>query len=240
MATEWYFAEDGVAVGPLSVEEILRRIDAASDEPPWVWSEGGAGWRDARETPPFAQALAHSPARTASTLAQRARHEAIAYLAICAYLFTWFSALLFYKASILRDLGVEFAPFGLALVKALILGKFILVLEALKVGEGQGKDSLLVLAILKKALLFTLFLALLSIGEELIVGFAHGRSMTESLHAVGGGTLAQTVAVSVLMFMVLLPYLAFRRLALTFGDLPEQLFARRAPASAQKDASDEA
>jgi hypothetical protein len=43
---------------------------------------------------------------------------------------------MFYKATILGSVGIQFAPFGLAAVKALILGKFILVMEDLKIGEG--------------------------------------------------------------------------------------------------------
>src|SRR5262249_26336497 len=100
------------------------------------------------------------------TLAQRARHEVIAYLAVSGYLLIWFSAVVFYKATILGSVGIQFAPFGLAAVKALILGKFILVMEDLKIGEGKESGGILAVEILKKALLFTLLLFVLSIVEE--------------------------------------------------------------------------
>jgi hypothetical protein len=48
----------------------------------------------------------------------------------------------------------------------------------------------------------------------------------EVLGEIGGGTIPQAIATGVLMFLVLLPYLAFRRLALTFGD--SQSFSSRA------------
>jgi hypothetical protein len=60
---------------------------------------------------------------TKATLAQRARHELIEYFVIAAYLYVCFGVLIFYKATILRGHGVEFEAFGIALVKALILGQ---------------------------------------------------------------------------------------------------------------------
>ena len=63
------------------------------------------------------------------TLARRARNELIEYLAIAAYLAVCFGALLFYKATILESEGIGFAHLSLAIVKALILGKFVLILE---------------------------------------------------------------------------------------------------------------
>jgi hypothetical protein len=246
MTEEWYYSEDGASVGPMSRADILRRIRKATDQPHYVWTNGMSEWTDARTLPPFlserrkeSQSGTPSPGATNDarqpgttgtvTLAHRARHELIAYVAISSYLLAWFAAILFYKATILRSVGFEFAPFGLAAVKALILGKFILVLEALKIGEGRKESGLLIFGILKRALLFTLLLFTLSIIEELVVGHFHGREAREVLHEIGGGTLPQAIATAVLMFLVLLPYLAFRRLALVFGELPELLLTLRTP-----------
>jgi hypothetical protein len=248
MADEWYYAENGESFGPLSGPEVLKRIGRSSDEPLYVWREGLSEWTDAREAPEFSAALRTKKMRPAAllqaaqqaiakgrqTIAQqklgeRARHELIAYLAVSGYLLVWFSAVLFYKSTILRTVGIEFAPFALAAVKALILGKFILILEALKIGEKGQRGSLLIVDILKKALLFTLALFVLTILEELIVGHFHGRKAAEVLSEIGGGSALQALALAILMLLVLLPYLAFRRLALVFGDLPELLFTLHPP-----------
>lgn len=115
------------------------------------------------------------------------------------------------------------------MVKALVLGKFMLILEAFKFGGKHQRSSLLIVDILKKALLFTLVLFALSILEEMIVGYFHGRRVEEVLKEIGGGSALQALAGAILMFLALLPYLAFRRLALVFGDLPELLFALHPP-----------
>lgn len=240
MTDQWYCAEDGKSVGPLSTQDIVNRLGRAGGKPCLVWSPGMPEWVDARSLPQFAPrqaAPSPAPARAPekkraleakpAALVARARHELIAYVAVSGYLMVWFSAVMFYKATILRSVGVEFAPFGLAIVKALILGKFILGLEALKLGERGDRSDILIVQIVKKALLFTVALIFLSIVEELVVGYFHGKAAREVLSEIGGGTLSQTVALGVLMFLVLLPYLAFRRIAQETGDLPELLFARR-------------
>ncbi len=238
MAAAVYYAQDGSKVEPVSVDEIILRMREAGDRPFYVWTEGMSEWRDARELEEFSdvfQAPEPRPepaAKAASaaheTLAKRARHEMIAYMAVSGYLFVWFSAVMFYKATILRSVGVDFAPFGLAAVKALILGKFILVLEALKIGERGDGRGVFILQVFKSAFLFTLLLIVLSIIEEVVVGYFHGRAASDALREMGGGTIPQAIATGVLMFLVLVPYLAFRRLAKTFGDLPELLFMRPA------------
>ncbi|HMK88880.1 MAG TPA: DUF4339 domain-containing protein [Methylocystis sp.] len=240
MAEEWYYAEDGESLGPVSRAEIARRVRRAPQHRHYVWTSGMSDWTDARELPELfsadlveersASPAAQAPAKSGS-LVQRARHELVAYLAISSYLLIWFTAVLFYKSTILRGIGIEFAPFGLAAIKALILGKFILVLEALKIGEGKNENAVLIFGILKRAALFTLLLFALSVGEELAVGHLHGRQAREVLSEIGGGTVPQAAATAVLMFLVLLPYLAFRRLASIFGELPELLFTLR-PAKA--------
>lgn len=165
-------------------------------------------------------------AEKAKALAHKARHEFKAYIAIASYLMVWFVALMFYKATILRSVGVEFTPVGFAVVKSLILAKFMLVLEAVKLGERRGAGSVMAVQIVKKALLFTLALIVMSMIEEVIVGHFHGRDARDVLKEMAGGSLAQVLASAILMFLVLLPYMAFRRVALAVGDLPELLLTK--------------
>jgi hypothetical protein len=154
MNAEWYYVEDDITVGPTTLADVAERFRRAEGEPCFVWTKGMSDWTDATTVPAIRKLLQSKPTRTLSalemadsetakvqkpTLAQRARHELAEYLTNSAYLFVCFGALLFYKSAILRSDGVEFAAFGLALVKALILGKFILVLQAIKVGERRDK-----------------------------------------------------------------------------------------------------
>ncbi len=252
MTDEWFYAEDGETMGPVSTEALARRIDRAPDEAHYVWAPGLSDWVDGRRLPQFApktepavafgatpafltrrdserrgDAGAGAEAPLPKKLIQRARHELISYLAISTYLMVWFFAVLFYKSTILRAVGVEFAPLGVAVVKALILGKFILGLEAVRLGEKRGKQAILIVQIALRALIFTVALVLMSIVEEMVVGHFHGRSLVETLSEIAGGSRPQLFASALLLFLVLLPYLAFRRIAQDVGELPELLFTRR-------------
>jgi hypothetical protein len=156
-------------------------------------------------------------AAAAATLAQKARRELIHYLAISAYLYVCFGALIFYKAAILHGHGLEFAAYGLALGKALILGKFILIAHAFKIGD-WGRSSRLALDILWKSALFALLLIVLSVIEEIIVGSIHGRQAQDVLKEIAGGTLPQVFATSLLVVLIMIPYFAFREVSAVMGE----------------------
>jgi len=218
MVAKWYYAADGKSLGPLSTAEVYQRIVVAQNKPHFVWTEGMSGWAEANTQFQFVHAFAaESPDPTnrdnpaKATLAQRARRELIEYIVISAYLYIYFGALLAYKATILLSVGVTFAPFGLALVKALISAKFIMLLEALKLGA-KGKGASPLIDILKKSSLFAVFLIVLTLIEELIVGALHGKGVQEILGEIAGGSLPQALAVGLLLFLIMIPYFTYREL----------------------------
>jgi hypothetical protein len=252
MEAKWYYAESGETVGPMSVEEIAWRIGRTKNQPHLVWTEGMSEWTEAGALPEFSTAFettrpalapkmeageeteAGSPAKQA-TLAQRARRELIEFLVISFYLYICFGALIFYKASILHSEGIEFSVYGMAIAKALILGKFLLTLQAFKIGEDKKHASTALANILKKSLLFSLLLFALTIVEELIVGHFHGRASREVLSEIAGGSLQQAFAVALLLFLILIPYFAFREIAARLGEGKlSKLLTERPPAENQE------
>jgi hypothetical protein len=220
MAGTWYYAADGKSIGPLSTAEVFHRIVLSKNESHMVWTEGMSGWAEAFTRFEFFHAFdaESSPAPTAVkaptkvTLARRARNELIEFLGISAYLFICFGALIAYKSAILRSVGVEFAPFGLAIVKALVSAKFIMLLEAFKLGERSKSNYYPLIEILKKSSLFAVFLIVLTLIEELIVGALHGKGVQEILGEIAGGSLAQALAVGLLIFLIMIPYFTYREL----------------------------
>ena len=75
----------------------------------------------------------------APAIVHKVAHELWQYAIISAYLYVCFGALLFYKAAILNGAGISYAPYGTAAIKALILGKFILLGEAAGLGDRYEK-----------------------------------------------------------------------------------------------------
>jgi hypothetical protein len=236
MKAGWYYIEDDETVGPTTLEDVARQIRRAGQSR-FVWTEGMTDWTDAKAVPALSQLfltvtpqsvvtpsgradLAEPLAPQQATLSQRLRNELIEYLAISAYLYVCFGSLIFYKATILHSDGIAFASFGIAIVKALVLGKFILVLHALKIGERKGGASVLLAEILKKTVLFVVFLMAITVVEEIIVGYFHGRTSQEVFNdsEMAGGTLRQAFAVSILMLVILIPYFTFRGVADRLGE----------------------
>ncbi len=181
----------------------------------------------------LARKQAANSAGARATLAQRARRELIEYLAISVYLYICFGALIFYKASILHGQGIEITVFGLAIAKALVLGKFVLTLQAFKIGESGKRGSAPLANILKKSLLFSLLLIFLTVIEEMIVGHFHGRASREILSEIAGGTLPQACAIGLLLFLILIPYFAYLEISASLGEgeLSKLLIQRRSPES---------
>jgi hypothetical protein len=211
MDADWYYVENDTTIGPTTLAGVVEKCRRTDGEC-LVWTEGMSDWADATTVPPISKLLRQAK------LAQHVRRELVEYLAISAYLFVCFGALLFYKSAILRTEGIEFAPFGLALVKAFILGKFILVLQAIRVGEPGDKTGILVVDIMKTSFLFLIFLVALNAVEEIVLGLFHGRAVRDVLGEMADGTLPEAIAVCVLLLLVLIPYFSFRGLASRLGE----------------------
>jgi GYF domain 2 len=225
MQAHWYHIENDQTVGPTTLEDLAALI-GQTGETRFVWTQGMAEWTEAEAVPALSRLVrSASPSIHAASqrlneprpvvlektpLVNRLRKELSEYLIISLYLFVCFGALVFYKAAIMHNDGVEFEHFGLALVKALIVGKFVLILHALNVGKEKGGGRALFGLILKKSVLFLLFIIVLTVIEEIIVGLLHGRAVVEAVGEIGGGTLQQALAVSVLMLLILIPYFTFR------------------------------
>jgi hypothetical protein len=149
-------------------------------------------------------------------LAHKISHELKEYAAISLYLYICFGAILLYKASVLHAHGIGYAPYGLAAVKALILGKFMLVGHALKIGE-RYKRRPLIYPVLHKSLVFLAVLVAFSVIEEAVAGVIHGRTVVESLSDIAGGSWLQIAATCLLLWLILLPYFAFRQISEVLG-----------------------
>ena len=139
------------------------------------------------------------------------------FVIIAVYLYVFFAALIYLKAAILQAHGVAYAHFGLAEAKALICAKFVLVGQALRLGE-QHKNRPLIWPILYKSALFLVFLLALDALEEIIVGLIHHRPIAESVAEVGGGTLPQLLATSFIGLLLLVPFFAFKALGEVVGE----------------------
>ena len=151
------------------------------------------------------------------SLKQKAYHELKEYVAIVVYLWLVFGLLLLYKSVILNEEHISYVARGIALVNALVLGKFILIAKAFHLGD-TADDAPLIYPTLLKSALFSIVLACCKILEDAAVGFYHGRSFSQSITDLGGGTLNGILTLTLLMFVVLIPFFGFGELQKVLGE----------------------
>ena len=151
------------------------------------------------------------------SLGHRAIEEAKEMLALTAYLYVSLGSIILLKSAILRDVGIDYTVWGIAIVKALVLAKFMLLGRAAKLGE-RYRHRPLIWPTLHMALMFLILLLVLTTLEELLVGAINGRPLSESLTHIVGPSLYVGVATCLVMFLILVPYCAFKTLGAVLGD----------------------
>ena len=167
-------------------------------------------------------------AERTGSLRERAGRKFTAFLALAGYLYVCLGALMFLKSTILQDVGISFTAWGVAAFKALLLAKFMLLGEALHIGDAH-KHRPLIWPTLYKSVVFLVFLLILTVLEECLVGLYRGRSLAGSVAQAVGPTFPHGLATSLIMLLILVPYFALRSLGEVFGDglLLRLFFANR-------------
>lgn len=156
---------------------------------------------------------------------QRLKEEMVEYAIISAYLLVCFSTMLLYQNAMLSKGGLSILPLSIAVIKALLLGKFILIGRAVGVGT-RMQPKILLHRILWKSLAFLALLIVFTGIEELVVGLVHGHSVAQIVAEVTSNPMLKKIASSVLMLLVLIPLIAFEEIdrALGEGSLRRMLF----------------
>jgi len=156
-------------------------------------------------------------------------HELREFVLLFVYLYVTLGAVILMKSAVLHSHGIEFAPWGAAIVKAAVLAKFMLIGHAMKIGERYTGP--LIWPTLHKAFAFLVLLIIMTTIEEIIVGLFHSQPIAASLSDLFGHRLEETLAGFLIMLLVLIPYFGFRLLgeALGEGKLARMFFVQREP-----------
>jgi hypothetical protein len=163
-----------------------------------------------------------------ASLQQRAVHEVKEFAILAVYLYITLGAVILMKTAVLHSQGIEFAFWGVAAIKAVVLAKFMLIGNALKIGE-RNSTRPLIWPTLHKAFGFLVLLIIMTTIEQAIVGLFHRQSIASSLGELVGPRLEETIAGFLIILLVLIPFFAFRILsdALGEGRLARMFFVER-------------
>jgi hypothetical protein len=150
------------------------------------------------------------------TLGQRVLSELEEFAILTAYLWLVFASVVFVRVAALHAYGIGAAFWGVAIVKALVLAKFLMIGDLMGVGERfHGRP--LIYPVLWKACSFLGLLVALTIVEEVIVGLVHHRTADQAIGDLVGPHLEQSVATILAVFLALVPLFAFRVLSERLG-----------------------
>jgi hypothetical protein len=150
-------------------------------------------------------------------LKRRAYREVKEFLLLSLYLWLILGALIEFKSIILAENRIDFTAHGAALINALVLAKFMLIVRAFHPGE-QINDAPLIYPTLLKSGIFAVALMVLKILEDAIVGYLHHKSFTESIADLGGGGWRAILIYTAILFLALIPLTAFGELQRVLGE----------------------
>jgi hypothetical protein len=155
-------------------------------------------------------------------------HEVVRFGLMFVYLWVVFGLFVLHERIIRGQMGLGFQAQGFALINALVLAKVMLVAEDLRLDRGL-RGQPLAYAAAGEAALFAIVFIVFHVLERLAVGLWHGSTLADSVPAIGGGGFAGLISVAAIMFVMLIPYFAFRDLGRALGqeELRKLLFSSR-------------
>ena len=170
-------------------------------------------------------------------LKQTILHELIRYWLIVLYMTIFFGAFASYRRLLLAHYGIGYEDYGIAIIRALVLAKVVLVAETLRLGRGYEEKPLIV-PTLYKTFLFTVCVAVFDIAEGLVRGFMGGLGSMGAVDDVVSRFNYEWLSRALVVFFAFLPLFAVRELRRVLGaGVTDVFFHRRSAAEADGDPS---
>ena len=147
---------------------------------------------------------------------EKAEEELIKAFKLTLYFGAWFCALAFLGATSLDERPIPLSIFGYALFKAAICAKFMLLAQAafpIKVNKQHG----IVGSLLLESLVYLLAVLGLNYLEAGVHGLIHGKEFFISMTAFGQSNPLRVVAMSIIYWLIVWPYLVLKGMTLMLG-----------------------
>jgi hypothetical protein len=156
------------------------------------------------------------------SLKQKLFHELKVFWVYVVYLTLVFGAFTQYRRLILADVGIVYTDYGVALIEALILGKVMMIGDAIHLGRGLEHKPLIFPTLLKTAI-FTIFVSLFIFIEHAIKGLIKGKGAVEGVMEFLGKGPYEVLAGVLVIFVAFIPFFALREVSRVLGGEGELL-----------------
>ena len=160
-------------------------------------------------------------------LKQTILHELIRYWLIVLYMTIFFGAFASYRRLLLAHYGIGYEDYGIAVIRALVLGKVVLIAETLRLGRGYEEKPLIV-PTLYKTFLFTICVAVFDIAEGVVLGLLGRSDPMGAVNEVMTRFNYEWLSRALVIFFAFLPLFAVGELRRVLGnDVTDIFFQRR-------------
>jgi len=154
---------------------------------------------------------------------RRVAGEAKKALHLMLYFWLWFSAIGLLTHAILREHGLPIDSWVLAIVKAALCAKFLLIGQAIyPMRYSHGKDPWRI--VLPRSLVYLIVVVVLSVLESGVEGVWRGTSFISGLAGFANGDPVYAFALAWVYWLILMPYLLFTATKPSgAGDVPQSV-----------------
>ena len=146
----------------------------------------------------------------------RLRHDFVDYWGNVKNLTLVFAAFTQYRRIVLAVHDITYTNYGFAVIEALLLGKVIMIGDALGLGHGLEQRPL-IYPTLYKTIVFSCFVAAFKVIEHVIKTLWQGGEIIGDLLAFSHDGSHEVLAYSLIVFLALIPFFAVRELGRVFG-----------------------
>jgi len=151
------------------------------------------------------------------SLPHRIKDEFIQAGLLTLYFAAWFCAVAFFSCALRREAAIPISPFSLAIIKAALCAKFMIIGKALfplRVDANRG----LIKSIFWHSIAYLGIVLALSFVEAGIDGLLHGKSFLGSVFSFGHGDPIYIAALSLMYWLIIWPYLIMLGLNQSLGN----------------------
>jgi hypothetical protein len=210
----WYALRPEVRSPPLrlsDLKQLAQRQQLRHDD--FVWHPSWETWRPAGDLAELFTSRgperAHSEARPA--LKERARTELRSYVIISAYIWVMLNLMHLHEAVLAGTYHFNLISHGWSIVNALILGKVILIAEALHVGE-RIANRMPAIAVFIKSFLFGAAILVFHLAEHIVTALWHGQPLAVALDVFRTEGVYQSVMTAAIVSIALVPYVLIKEI----------------------------
>lgn len=156
--------------------------------------------------------------------------EMVKFYFYALFLTLFFSAFTIYRQLLLEEYTHTYLHLGYGVFEALVMAKVLVIGEALNLGK-RFENKPLIVPTFCKAVIFSLFVLVLTLIEHVFVGYFSGKSWTLIYQHLMERGFNEILARAFVMFFVFVLFFAFKETGRVIGDrrLYELFFHRRNP-----------